>query len=402
MGEYEAAAKEAREAIRLGPNYELPYNNLVQALVVTGQFAEARNVVAEAARRGIDDWSSHLLLWVAAEIEGDQAAMEREYRWAARPPSTPMVWHALRAQTLAGRGRLAEARRVWSDALEEAGKTGTGADAAAIRVDLAEAEALIGDRAAARAAVDAALAANAGPVSLVRAALATALLGDVPRARTLLADATRAAAADPAPLKVFAPAVEALIVAREGRADEALRILQPLARYEKGSSFGLAPLGIRGLASAAARRPTDAAGAFGELVRLRAAAFGAWVPVARLGQARALRDAGDAPRSLAAYDAFLESWKDADQLPLLHAARQERQAVAAARGRSASPPQRAANTRNVPLLRGMSKTVLLPCACPATSSPVSRSCSLVIRRAVTMRACTGSAANDSTMKVSLS
>jgi hypothetical protein len=75
---------------------------------------------------------------------------------------------------------------------------------------------------------------------------------------------------------------------------------------------------------------------------------------------------------------------------------------AAARSFGPARPQRAANTRKVPLLRGVSKTVLLATACPAISSPVSRSCSVVIRRAVTMRACAGSAANDSTMNVSLS
>ncbi len=329
MGEYEAAIGEARDAIRLGPNNGLPYNNLTQALVATGQFAEARKIVAEASRRGIDDWTMHLLLWLAADAEGDQATMEREYQWATRPPSVPTVWLLLRAQALAGRGRLAEARLAWSEALVEAGKAGGDVDA--VQADRAEAEALVGDRAAARTAAEAAVSANAGPLNLARAALATALVGDASRARAILDRANRAAGTDPAPLKVLVPTVEALIASTEGKGDQALRLLLPVARYEKGSAFGLAPLGVRGRVSAAASRPSDAADAFGELVRLRAVAFTPWVPVARVGQARAFRDAGDAERSLAAYDAFLESWKDADPLPLLKAAQQERKALAAAK-----------------------------------------------------------------------
>jgi eukaryotic-like serine/threonine-protein kinase len=331
MGDYEAAVNEARDAIRLAPNNGMPYNNLAQALVATGQVAEARKVVDEAARRGIDDWTSHLWLWIAAQSEGDQAAMAREYQWATRPPSLPTSWLLTRAQVLAGQGRLAEARRAWSDALVEAGRTGSGADAAMVHADRAEGEALVGDRAAARMAVDAALAADAGPFNRVRAALATALLGDTSRARAVLDDAARAAQTDPAPLKVLVPSVEALIASREGRGDEARRLLLPIARYEKGGSYGLSPLGIRGVAAAAAGRPAEAVEAFGELVRLRAVAFGPWVAVARLGQARAFRDAGDTQRSLAAYDAFLEWWENADQVPLLKAAQQERKALAARR-----------------------------------------------------------------------
>jgi eukaryotic-like serine/threonine-protein kinase len=331
MGDFEAAVKEARDAIRLAPNNGMPYNNLTQALVATGQFAEARTVVEDAARRGIDDWTSHLWLWIAAESEGDQAAMAREYQWATRPPSLPMTWLLTRAQVFAGKGRLEEARRAWSEALVEAGRAGSGDDAATVHAERAEGEALVGDRAAARTAVDAALAADAGPFSQARAALAAALIGDTSRAHAVLDAAVRAAEADPAPLKILVPVVEALIASREGRRDEALRLLQPIARYEKGGSYGLSPLGIKGVAAAAAGRPADAADAFGELIRLRTVAFGPWAAVARLGQARAFRDAGDAQRSLAAYDAFLESWKNADQLPLLKTAQQERKALAAAR-----------------------------------------------------------------------
>lgn len=327
LGDYEGAIAEAREAIRLAPSAAMPYNNLVQSLVATGRFADARKAVIEAASRGVDDWANHLWLWLAAESEGDQAGMEREYQWARRPGSQPLAFMQVRAQVLAGRGRLAEARRAWDEALAEAART--GARPAALHADLATAEAMIGDRAAARTAVEAAMSAGPEPITLTVAAAAAALIGDVARARSIVDQARRAAEEDPGLLKVLLPSTEALIKLREGRGEEALRILQPLTPYERGSSFTLTPLLFRGMACSAAGRAAEAADAFGELLRLRATAPGPWLAAAAISRARALRDAGESQRSLAAYETFLELWRDADPLPLLKAAQQERDAVAA-------------------------------------------------------------------------
>jgi len=78
------------------------------------------------------------------------------------------------------------------------------------------------------------------------------------------------------------------------------------------------------------RSPAEAAAAFDQVLQLPALSWGPWLVFARVGLARALRESGDAPRSLAAYDALLEPWKDADRdVPLLKVAQGERRAVAA-------------------------------------------------------------------------
>jgi eukaryotic-like serine/threonine-protein kinase len=329
MGRYEDAIPMAREALRLAPNNGLPYNNLVQALVAVGQRAEATQVADEAVRRGIDEWTTHVMLWEAAAIEGDSASMEREYQWATKPPSTLSLWMRVKACTVAGQGRLAEARRLWDEALTEAARAGNAPEQASVLFDRAESEALLGDRAAAERAVGAALAIDRGPMSLVRAGLVMGLLGNVARARPLVDEAVRAAAADPAPLKVMVPTANALIVSREGRPDAALETLQGIARYEKGGAFSLVPLGVRGMVSAAAGRPRESADAFGEFIRLRAVSFAPWIPVALLGRARALRDLGDTAGSIEAYDALLKWWEKSDASRMLQTAQQERRALAA-------------------------------------------------------------------------
>jgi tetratricopeptide (TPR) repeat protein len=330
MGQYEAAVAEAREAVRLAPNTSWPYNNLAQALTGAGRFAELRTAVAEAASRGLDDRSMHAYLLTVAEFEGDQAAVERETRWGVSNPATVVLWLRLRATEAAERGRLGEARRLWQQALDRAAENGTAADLAAVHLDRAEVEAVTGISGAARRAVEAALAEDTQALSLVRSAIPLALLGDTARARALLDEAARVASTDPAPLRVWLPVVEAFIALHHGRAEDALRILQPVARQERGNDFVMVPLLARGLAALSAGRPADGVTAFEEVRRLRAVSWGPWQVLAQISLARALRESGNAPRSLAAYDAFLQRWKDADRdVPLLTVAQRERAAVAA-------------------------------------------------------------------------
>ena len=328
MGQYEAAVVEAREAVRLAPNTSWPYNNLVQACMGAGLLAEAKRVVAEATSRGLDDMSMHAYMLLVGEIEGNQAAIERETRWGLANPETAMLWRRLRATAAVEGGRLGEARRWWQEALDTAAGGGTARDIASVNLDRAEAEAIVGNSDAARRAAAAAISAEGGPLFLVRSAMVLGLLGDTARARAQLNDVARQASADPAPLKVWLPVGEALIAVRQDRADEALRILQPIARFEKGNDFAMIPLAARGLAALSARRPAEAVAAFDQTLRLRSLSWGPWQVFARVGLARAYRESGDTARSLAAYDAFLESWKDADpDVPLLKVVERERKRV---------------------------------------------------------------------------
>jgi len=328
MGEYEAAVAEAREAVRLAPGTNWPYNNLAQALWGSGRFGELKMVIAEAARRGLDDMSMHSYLMGVALIEGDRDAVERETRWGLERPEHALLWRRLRGMQAETTGRLAEARRWFMEALERTGEHSSPAAAAAVHIDMADLESLLGEPGAARRHVAAALALDTSSATLPGAALALAVAGDGAGARARLQDLAPVAATDPARLRVWLAVVEAVLAAREGRGEEALRILQPAARFEKGNDFVTVPLYVRGLAAASAGRPAEAAAAYGEVVRLHMIAWGPVLPAARLGLARALRDAGDRPGSLAAYDALLESWKDADRdARLLKVVELERKAV---------------------------------------------------------------------------
>jgi eukaryotic-like serine/threonine-protein kinase len=331
LGQYEAAVDEAREAVRLTPDASAPYTNLVQAYVGAGRLAEARTAIAEARKRGFDDLSMHAYAHVIAVLERDQATIERESGWWTRSAATEITRLRIDATMAVSGGRIAEARRLWTEAADKASQDQDARSAAEVRLEQAVAEALVGDPRAARTLVEAALSADKQPVSAVRAAIVLSLTGDASRARALLQDAVRRASTDPAPLRVWLPTAEALLATRQGRPEDSLRILQPIAAFEKGFDFALVPLAVRAAALASTNHPAEAAAVYADVLNLQAVVgFSPWDPIARLGLARALRDAGDVPRSLAAYDAFLAHWKDADSgLPLPAVARRERAAVAA-------------------------------------------------------------------------
>jgi DNA-binding winged helix-turn-helix (wHTH) protein/tetratricopeptide (TPR) repeat protein len=330
MGQYDAALPEGRDAVRLAPYSSLAYRNLVLACRGSNRIAEARQAVAEAAGRGIDDQILHVQSLNLALFDGDSAALEREVRWALTDPMAELFTLRARASFAMAGGRLREARQLWSQTLAKADEIGPATRVAEIRLFKAEAEALVGDPRAARTDLEAALVADKDPATFALAAIVSGLVGDSARARAILDGIAAQPASDSATVLAWLPTARAVVEIVLGRPDAALGLLKPVARFERGADFRLVPLGVRAIAERAARRPKDSAAAFDMLIGLRAVEPASpWVAFAQLGRARALRASGDAAGSLAAYDAFLESWKDADpDAPLLKVARGERAAIA--------------------------------------------------------------------------
>lgn len=329
MGRYDEALPDAREAVRLAPGSPMAYRTLALSCLGTGRLDEARQALAAATARGIDDVYIHHLALTMALLDGGRAALESANPRSGNPMAA-LDTLQVRASSAMAEGRLGEARRIWSEAIQSASDVGRGGRLVEIRLFQARAEALLGDRRAARAALQAVVAADRTPVTLVSAAVVYALIDEQGQARTLLDEIARQRLPDPGLSRVWLPSARALVEAVEGHTDAATATWQPVARFARGSDFALAPLGVGALVDMYARRPASAATAFSDLIRLRALdPASPWVAFARLGLARALRDSGDTAGSLTAYDAFLDSWKEADpDAPLLAAARRERKAVA--------------------------------------------------------------------------
>jgi DNA-binding winged helix-turn-helix (wHTH) protein/tetratricopeptide (TPR) repeat protein len=261
LGHYDAAATHAREAVRLAPGSSIAHRNLVLAYLGAGRISDARQAIAEAARRGADDQLMHHLMLNMALLDGDRPALEREVQWAGRAPMTALDALRLRAAAAMGGGRLAEGRRLFSQARASAAEVRPGNGIADVRLEEAEAEALLGDQRAARVAVEAALAADAHPAMQVASAVTLALIGDRARAGAILDGLARQGIPDPGELVVSLPLARALVEAMGGHSDTAAAILQPITRFVRGCDFRLVPLGVVALVEMRAGRPSPAAAA---------------------------------------------------------------------------------------------------------------------------------------------
>jgi eukaryotic-like serine/threonine-protein kinase len=75
IGQFEKAATEGREGVRLNPNSAAAYNNLGQAFIGLGQLAESKEVLEQGLRQNLDSTLFHTLLYQIAFVGGDLASM---------------------------------------------------------------------------------------------------------------------------------------------------------------------------------------------------------------------------------------------------------------------------------------------------------------------------------------
>lgn len=326
LGRYEDAIADAEEAVRLAPYSSVALRVLVTAYLGSGKLAEATLALRQAADRGVSDLVWHVLAFQIAFTAGDEAGMAEHARWAPGSPSAALAITQLRALAAAATGRLREARQLWSEAVSAAERSAPASRQAAVRLKEAEFEALLGDAGRARHAADTAVALDDQPGTLLSAAIVHALAGNGARARALVEEAGRRTEPGAYARPVWLALARALVESAAGRHDVARELLRPAARFERGRDYGLAPLGVRGWVELAAGRPREAAAAFEDALLIRAAApTSPWAAFAKLGLARAYRDAGDVEGSRAAYGAFLDAMTHADaDAPLVVAARRER------------------------------------------------------------------------------
>lgn len=165
------------------------------------------------------------------------------------------------------------------------------------------------------------------------AAFALAQSGDSSRAQKLAADLERRFPEDTGVRFSYLPTLRARLALNQGEPAKAIELLQIAAPYELGlprsaihGNFGaLYPVYVRGEAYLAARQAGEAASEFAKILDHRGIvvsdAIGA---LARLQLGRALAILGDTSKAKAAYQDFLNLWKDADpDIPILKQAQAE-------------------------------------------------------------------------------
>jgi len=332
IGQYEKAAEEAREAIRLRPDFSVPYAFLMLNYTSLNRLDEAKAAYGEALARKIYNPMYLPGLYQIAFLQNDAAAMAQQVARSAGQPAAEDELLSLEADTAAYSGRLSDARQLSRRAVESAERA-QEKEVAATYITLASLrEALFGNAEEARRRATSAMERSAGRDVQFGAALALAYAGDNRRAQALADDFGKRFPEDTLVQFNFLPTLRAKLALNQRNPSEAIETLRVAAPSELGqttfSTYGwnvMYPVFVRGEAYLAAHQGSEAVVEFQKILHHPGVVVNQPIgALAHLGLARAYVLQGDTAKARAAYQDFLTLWKDADpDIPVLRRAKTE-------------------------------------------------------------------------------
>jgi eukaryotic-like serine/threonine-protein kinase len=331
-GQYEKAAEESKEAVRLSPDNPIAYSTLLFNYIALNRIDEAKSMYADAMRHTLNQAFYCPALYEIAFLKNDAAGMAEQVAWSAGKPGVEDGLLALEADTAGYSGRLREAREFSRQAVDAAERAQEKEAAATYSAVAALREALFGNANEARRRATLAMNHSPGRDVQYGVALAFVYAGDVARAQALTEDLGKRFPEDTIVQFDFLPTLRAKLAVKRGNTTEAIENLRAAAPYELGASASstyawnaLYPAFVRGEAHLAAHQGKEAAAEFQKILDHRGVVL--YEPIgalARLGLARARALQGDTSKAQAAYREFLALWKDADpDIPILQQAKNE-------------------------------------------------------------------------------
>jgi hypothetical protein len=255
--------------------------------------------------------------------------MEQQLTWAAGKPGDEDVMLAAQADTEASYGRMNRARDFTRRAVDSAMRSDSKEEAALWQVIGALHEVEVGNSAAAKQQVAAALTILPGRDVKVLSALTLARAGDTARAKQLVKELQKEYPVNTLLKLYWIPTIDAMSEVGEGNPTQAVLDLEPAAPYEMGSAgtavASLYPAYVRGLAHLLERNGSAAVLEFQKHLDHRGLmANYVTGALAHLQIGRAYALASDTAKAKAAYQDFFHLWKDADpDVPVLKEARAE-------------------------------------------------------------------------------
>jgi len=341
QGQYEKAAEENRESLRLRPGSTAPYVNLANSLLALQRFDESRQTIQQAQAQKLDIFIFHNALYALAFVRGDSSAMAEQQQWFAGKPEENEAL-SLASDTAAYAGDLGKARELTKRSVDSAIRADSKENGAIWLENAALREAAFGNMADAKqAAAEGLKLVPASQGVAVEAALAYAMAGDGTRAESLAQNLNKLYPLDTQMQALWLPAIQAQLALNRKNPTLALNTLQAASTIELGSILFLAnlsclyPTYIRGEAYLAAGQGKEAAAEFQKILDHSGIVWNCWTgALAHLGVARAnalearTSQGADSDaarvRALAAYKDFLVLWKDADpDIPIYKAAKAE-------------------------------------------------------------------------------
>jgi tetratricopeptide (TPR) repeat protein len=304
------------------PDLVFSYDNLVSSYLFLDRFPEAESVLQQAAERKVEEPYLMVLLYIIAALKGDHNQMDRVVALAKGKHGAEHWLAHEQALVLARSGRLQDARRSSSRAVELALQEGEREKAASYRAARAVWEAAYGNSAEARTNAAVALELSKGRDVQYAAALARAWSGESSRSDALANDLEKRFPEDTISKFDYLPVLRALSALKAGKPANSIELLQIALQYElaaNGLNFnhfylgGLHSAYVRGEAFAAEGRYAEAATEFQKILDRRGLV--ALDPVgvfAHLQLGRTFALSGNKTKAKAAYQDLLRLWKNAD------------------------------------------------------------------------------------------
>jgi eukaryotic-like serine/threonine-protein kinase len=332
FGQYERAVEEAREAIRLNPDFPISRRLLVASYIGVGRLNEAKAAYEAALQRKLRHPFFHADLYGIAFLENDKNMMAQQVAWSVDQPGMEDELLSLEANTAAYSGQLRYAREFSRRAMDSAERAGEKETRATYSAMSGLREALFGNSVEARRSAALAMQRSTGRDAQYGAALALVYAGDDKRAQTLTDDLDKRFPEDTLVQFNYLPTLRAKLALNRENALRGLEILRAATPYELGmttsSTYGwnsLHPVFVRGEAYLAAHQGGEATAEFQKILDHRGIVLNSPIgALAHLQLGRAYAMQGDTAKAKAAYQDFLTLWKDADpDIPIYKQAKVE-------------------------------------------------------------------------------
>lgn len=310
LGQFDKAAAEAREAIRLNPNSASGYSLLAAALVGLNRYDEAKDVIRQALAQKLETSVMHRTLFRIAFVQDDPTTMKEQFEWPSGKPDE-YVAQNWQAEAAAFSGQLQKAREFSQHAFDLAERRNLKDVTAQIAAGAAARDALLGDCRSVKEQTTKALGISNRQLTMVPAGNALAICGELGQAQTIIDDLIRRFPKDTILNKVSVLLVQARIELLRDKPAQAIQLLETTRPYEGYALFQI--LDLRGQAYLKQQKGAEAAVEFQKIIDHRA-----WQPtspiyvLAHLGLARAAALHGDTAKARQAYQDFFTLWKDAD------------------------------------------------------------------------------------------
>jgi tetratricopeptide (TPR) repeat protein len=333
LGNYEQAARLARESVEQDPNDANGYLNIAAFEMALDQFPESRESIQRGFDRGLDAEPMHYILFILAFLTGDERGMAQQETWSEGKPEVEPVFLLMQSSRELHYGRLRKARELNHRAVDSFERTGRKERAARERTNAALSEVVLGNFVEARQeAISGLQQPMAGQNAKANGALALAWLGDSARAEALADDLGKQMPEGTIIQSVVLPTVHAEMELFTKNPERSIELLRPAGPYEmtwsafraehKGCIY---PVYVRAQAYLLLKQGAAAEAEFQKILAHRGVLTMCELgPLARLGIARAYALEGDTAKAKAAYQDFLTLWKDADpDIPILKQAQSE-------------------------------------------------------------------------------